>query len=58
MFFDRNDFMPTMTQRVVKTCKTILYIIVQDGFCDLSDVSYLVLDEADRMLDQGILSLF
>ena len=21
--------------------------------CDLSDVSYLVLDEADRMLDQG-----
>ena len=24
-----------------------------DSVCDLSDVSYLVLDEADRMLDQG-----
>jgi len=27
--------------------------LMNDGFCDLSDVSYLVLDEADRMLDQG-----
>lgn len=27
--------------------------LIQEGCCDLSDVSYLVLDEADRMLDQG-----
>jgi ATP-dependent RNA helicase DBP3 len=27
--------------------------LMNDGLCDLSDVSYLVLDEADRMLDQG-----
>ena len=26
---------------------------MEEGSCDLSDVSYLVLDEADRMLDQG-----
>ena len=26
---------------------------MNEGTCDLSDVSYLVLDEADRMLDQG-----
>jgi len=27
--------------------------LLQEGCCDLSSVSYLVLDEADRMLDQG-----
>jgi len=27
--------------------------LMQEGCCDLSNVSYLVLDEADRMLDQG-----
>jgi len=27
--------------------------LMNDGYCNLSDVSYLVLDEADRMLDQG-----
>merc|ERR1711970_834367 len=27
--------------------------LMNDGCCDLSEVSYLVLDEADRMLDQG-----
>jgi ATP-dependent RNA helicase DBP3 len=27
--------------------------LAQDGACDLSKISYLVLDEADRMLDKG-----
>lgn len=27
--------------------------LIGEGCCDLSDVTYLVLDEADRMLDQG-----
>merc|ERR1711915_847369 len=27
--------------------------LMNEGACDLSEVSYLVLDEADRMLDQG-----
>jgi len=27
--------------------------LMNEGCCDLSEVSYLVLDEADRMLDQG-----
>jgi len=27
--------------------------LMQEGVCDLTEVSYLVLDEADRMLDQG-----
>lgn len=27
--------------------------LMEEGCCDLSQVSYLVLDEADRMLDQG-----
>jgi len=27
--------------------------LIEEGCCDLSGVSYLVLDEADRMLDQG-----
>ena len=40
-------------------CTILIYVHApfQEGCCDLSDVSYLVLDEADRMLDQGRLKV-
>ncbi|EKM60395.1 uncharacterized protein PHACADRAFT_23751 [Phanerochaete carnosa HHB-10118-sp] len=40
------------TRTVVGTPGRILDLI-NDGVCDLSNVQYLVLDEADRMLDKG-----
>ncbi|PCH33058.1 DEAD-domain-containing protein [Wolfiporia cocos MD-104 SS10] len=40
------------TQIIVGTPGRILDL-VNDGACDLSRVTYLVLDEADRMLDKG-----
>lgn len=40
------------TRMVVGTPGRILDLI-NDGMCDLSNVRYLVLDEADRMLDKG-----
>ncbi|KAF4585109.1 RNA-dependent ATPase [Pleurotus pulmonarius] len=42
----------TTTRIVVGTPGRILDLS-QDGTCDLSSVDYLVLDEADRMLDKG-----
>ncbi|CAK5265461.1 unnamed protein product [Mycena citricolor] len=42
----------TTTRIVVGTPGRILDL-VQEGACDLSNVNYLVLDEADRMLDKG-----
>ncbi|KAF9490035.1 DEAD-domain-containing protein [Pleurotus eryngii] len=42
----------TTTRIVVGTPGRILDLS-QDGTCDLSGVDYLVLDEADRMLDRG-----
>lgn len=41
-----------ITRIVVGTPGRIIDL-VQDGVCDLSRVNYLVLDEADRMLDKG-----
>ncbi|KAJ6569526.1 P-loop containing nucleoside triphosphate hydrolase protein [Mycena capillaripes] len=41
-----------ITRVVVGTPGRILDL-VQEGVCDLSGVNYLVLDEADRMLDKG-----
>ncbi|KAG2345414.1 DEAD-domain-containing protein [Suillus weaverae] len=41
-----------ITRIVVGTPGRIIDL-VQDGACDLSRVNYLVLDEADRMLDKG-----
>jgi ATP-dependent RNA helicase DBP3 len=40
------------TRIIVGTPGRILDL-VSDGACDLSEVDYLVLDEADRMLDKG-----
>ncbi|KAJ3552327.1 hypothetical protein NM688_g4207 [Phlebia brevispora] len=42
----------TTTRIIVGTPGRILDL-VNDGLCDLSNVRYLVLDEADRMLDKG-----
>lgn len=42
----------TVTRIVVGTPGRILDL-VNEGICDLSNVRYLVLDEADRMLDKG-----
>ncbi|KAI0073752.1 DEAD-domain-containing protein [Panus rudis PR-1116 ss-1] len=41
-----------VTRIIVGTPGRILDLI-NDGVCDLSEVHYLVLDEADRMLDKG-----
>ncbi len=39
--------------RIVVGTPGRLLDLVNDGVCDLSNVRYLVLDEADRMLDKG-----
>ncbi|KEP55001.1 ATP-dependent RNA helicase DBP3 [Rhizoctonia solani 123E] len=41
------------TTRIVVGTPGRLKDFVEEGVCDLSRVSYLVLDEADRMLDKG-----
>ncbi|KAH9855779.1 P-loop containing nucleoside triphosphate hydrolase protein [Lenzites betulinus] len=41
------------TTRVIVGTPGRILDLVNDGACDLSKVSYLVLDEADRMLDRG-----
>ncbi|KAJ7451119.1 P-loop containing nucleoside triphosphate hydrolase protein [Mycena latifolia] len=41
------------TTRVVVGTPGRILDLVQEGVCDLSGVNYLVLDEADRMLDKG-----
>ncbi|KAI0726022.1 P-loop containing nucleoside triphosphate hydrolase protein [Fomitopsis betulina] len=41
------------TTRIIVGTPGRLLDLVNDGACDLSRVSYLVLDEADRMLDKG-----
>ncbi|KAJ7171735.1 P-loop containing nucleoside triphosphate hydrolase protein [Mycena crocata] len=44
---------PQLTTRVVVGTPGRILDLVQEGACDLSNVNYLVLDEADRMLDKG-----
>ena len=41
------------TTRIVVGTPGRILDLVNDGVCDLSNVRYLVLDEADRMLDKG-----
>ncbi|TFY60586.1 hypothetical protein EVJ58_g5052 [Rhodofomes roseus] len=41
------------TTRIIVGTPGRILDLVNDGICDLSRVSYLVLDEADRMLDKG-----
>ncbi|KAL1759086.1 P-loop containing nucleoside triphosphate hydrolase protein [Schizophyllum commune] len=42
-----------MTTRVVVGTPGRILDLMNDGVCDLTNVDYLVLDEADRMLDKG-----
>ena len=42
-----------LTTRIVVGTPGRILDLVNDGACDLSNVRYLVLDEADRMLDKG-----
>ncbi|KAJ7652037.1 DEAD-domain-containing protein [Mycena polygramma] len=44
---------PGLTTRIVVGTPGRILDLVQEGVCDLSGVNYLVLDEADRMLDKG-----
>lgn len=41
------------TTRIIVGTPGRILDLVNDGTCDLSNVRYLVLDEADRMLDTG-----
>lgn len=41
------------TTRIIVGTPGRILDLINDGACDLSNVRYLVLDEADRMLDKG-----
>ncbi|KAF7306369.1 hypothetical protein MIND_00428100 [Mycena indigotica] len=49
----RNLHKAATTTRVIVGTPGRILDLVQEGVCDLSGVNYLVLDEADRMLDKG-----
>ncbi|KAG6845281.1 hypothetical protein H0H87_011432 [Tephrocybe sp. NHM501043] len=42
-----------LTTRIIVGTPGRILDLMQEGVCDLSNVNYLVLDEADRMLDKG-----
>lgn len=50
---NRNKGKNATTTRIVVGTPGRILDLVNDGVCDLSNVRYLVLDEADRMLDKG-----
>jgi len=42
-----------MVTRIIVGTPGRILDLMQEGVCDLSGVNYLILDEADRMLDKG-----
>ncbi|KAL1662204.1 P-loop containing nucleoside triphosphate hydrolase protein [Schizophyllum commune] len=53
MLRNANKAKDGMTTRVVVGTPGRILDLMNDGACDLANVDYLVLDEADRMLDKG-----
>ncbi|KJA25928.1 hypothetical protein HYPSUDRAFT_133610 [Hypholoma sublateritium FD-334 SS-4] len=53
MLKNANKAKDGMTTRIIVGTPGRILDLMQEGACDLSEVNYLVLDEADRMLDKG-----
>ncbi|PPQ90472.1 hypothetical protein CVT25_014990 [Psilocybe cyanescens] len=53
MLKNANKAKDGLTTRIIVGTPGRILDLMQDGACDLSQVNYLVLDEADRMLDKG-----
>ncbi|KAF4623777.1 hypothetical protein D9613_001589 [Agrocybe pediades] len=53
MLKNANKAKDGLTTRIIVGTPGRLLDLMQEGACDLSEVNYLVLDEADRMLDKG-----
>jgi len=53
MLKNANKAKDGMVTRIIVGTPGRILDLMQEGVCDLSGVNYLVLDEADRMLDKG-----
>ncbi|KAG5352680.1 ATP-dependent RNA helicase DBP3 [Termitomyces sp. J132] len=53
MLKNANKGLDGLTTRIIVGTPGRILDLMQEGACDLSGVDYLVLDEADRMLDKG-----
>ncbi|KAF8895026.1 P-loop containing nucleoside triphosphate hydrolase protein [Gymnopilus junonius] len=53
MLKNANKSKDGLTTRIIVGTPGRILDLMQEGACDLSEVDYLVLDEADRMLDKG-----
>ncbi|KAG6831624.1 hypothetical protein H0H92_008701 [Tricholoma furcatifolium] len=53
MLKNANKASDGLTTRIIVGTPGRILDLMQEGACDLSSVDYLVLDEADRMLDKG-----
>ncbi|KAF5377167.1 hypothetical protein D9615_006435 [Tricholomella constricta] len=53
MLKNANKSQDGLTTRIIVGTPGRILDLMQEGVCDLSGVDYLVLDEADRMLDKG-----